>query len=74
MADNITFEIVEHIGKIAPTSDNGWTKELNKVCWNGGNAKYDCREWNEDHTRMSRGITLSDSEMQTIVELLTDRF
>ena len=47
MADNtVTFEIVEHIGNIAPTSENGWTRELNRVAWNGGNAKYDIREWN----------------------------
>ena len=75
MADNtVTFEIVEHIGNIAPTSENGWTRELNQVAWNGGNAKYDIREWSPEHDRMSRGITLTDAEMQSIVELLADRF
>lgn len=74
MADNITFTIEEHIANIAPTSDNGWTRELNRVSWNGGNAKYDIREWAPEHDRMSRGITLTDAEMQAVVEAVAGRF
>ena len=51
----VTFEIVEEIGVIA-THSTGWKKELNLVSWNGGQAKYDIRDWDPDHERMSRGI------------------
>ena len=57
--NNITFEIVEHIGVI-DTIDNReekWTKEVNVVAWNGGKPKIDVRDWNSSHDRMSRGIS-----------------
>lgn len=73
MTTEVTFEIVEHIGNIAPTNENGWTKELNRVSWNGGEIKFDIREWDEAHTRMSRGLTFSDSEMNTLLDLMADR-
>lgn len=55
MRDNeIAYEIVKRIGVINryPT---GWNKEINLVSWNGGAAKYDIRDWDPDHARMSRG-------------------
>ena len=55
------------------TKDNGWNKELNIVSWNGGQQKYDIRDWNPEHTVMSRGITLSEKEMRTITDLLRRR-
>ena len=39
MAD-FKYEIVEHIGTLSE-SPKGWTKELNKISWNGGQPKYD---------------------------------
>lgn len=68
----ITFEITERIGVIRKTQD-GWTRELNRVCWNGGAVKWDIREWDEDHTRMSRGLTLTDEEMEGLVRLYMER-
>lgn len=61
MAD-VKFEIVNHIGVLS-TNKSGWTKELNVVSWNGGQPKYDIREWSEDHTKMSKGITFNEEEM-----------
>ena len=68
----VTFEIVEEIGVIA-THSTGWKKELNLVSWNGGQAKYDIRDWDPGHSRMSRGVTLKEQEMCQIVELLRRR-
>ena len=68
----VTFEIVEEIGVIA-THSTGWKKELNLVSWNGGQAKYDIRDWDQGHSRMSRGVTLKEQEMRQIVELLRRR-
>ena len=72
-ADNsISFEIQERIGTIAvyPT---GWSKELNLVSWNGGAPKYDIRDWSPDHGSMSRGITLKESEMRKLTDLMANR-
>ena len=67
--DDITFEIVEHVGVISvyPT---GWKKELNIVAWNGGNEKFDIRDWDPNHEHMSRGITLHKDEAKKLFELL----
>lgn len=39
---DIKYEIVEHIGVISESA-KGWTKELNKISWNGGEPKYNIR-------------------------------
>lgn len=65
----IKFEIVEEIGVLSET-DKGWKKELNLVSWNEREPKYDVRDWSEDHTRMSKGITLTEDEVLKLKELL----
>lgn len=71
--EEVTFQITEHIGVIA-TYNNNWTKELNKISWNGSNPKYDIRDWDKHHEHMSRGITLHEDEMQILYQLLKDNF
>lgn len=68
--EEITFEIVEHIGVIA-NNPSGWAKELNKVSWNGGPAKFDLRDWDGTHEHMSRGITLHQEEAKKLGEMLS---
>lgn len=64
---DITFEVRDHLGVLA-SKNNGWQKELNIVVWNGKEpGKYDIREWNDEHTKMSRGITLFEDEMKNLV-------
>ena len=66
--DPFTFEIVEHLLVIS-TKEDGWSKELNLVSWNGQQPpKFDLREWTPDHTKMSKGITLFDSEMRRVAQ------
>ena len=69
----ITFEIVEHLGNISIQS-NGWIKELNLVSWNGGAAKYDVRCWSPEHDKMSKGCTFHKSEIEALAKILKDRF
>ena len=66
--NNITYEIVEYIGAIS-SWESGWTRELNLISWNGAKPKYDIREWDEKHDRMSKGITLHPWEMRNLVDL-----
>ncbi len=69
---DIKYEIVEEI-KVLSENSNGWTKELNLISWNGGKPKYDIREWSEGKQRMSKGITLTEEEMNLIVEAINNR-
>ena len=75
MAENneVKFEIVERIGALDKANDNGWTRELNLVAWNGGAPKLDIREWAHDHQRMSRGITLTEQQGIRFAQLLIQR-
>ena len=66
MAD-FTFEIEEKL-LVLSTNDKGWTKELNRVSFNGAPAKYDLRTWSPDHQKMGKGITLTNEEFQVLVE------
>ena len=65
----LKFEITERIGVLSENA-KGWTKELNKVSWKEREPKYDLREWNPDHSRMGKGITLTDEEVETLKAIL----
>ena len=69
---DVTFEIMEEIG-IINTQDTGWTREINLVRWNGGAAKYDIRDWDPHHERMSKGITLTEEEMRRMLNAMRRR-
>lgn len=70
MAD-IKFEIKEQLGIISE-SVRGWTKELNIVSWNERDPKYDLREWDPEHEKMGKGVTLSREELISLRDILND--
>lgn len=65
----IKFEIVEHIGVLSENT-KGWKKELNLISWNEREPKYDIRDWNVDHEKMGKGITLSKEEIVNMKRIL----
>ena len=67
----IKFEIVEHIGVLSENA-KGWKKELNLISWNEREPKYDIRDWDENHEKMSKGITLSKNEMDELKKIVID--
>ena len=72
MAD-FKYEIVEHIGTLSESA-KGWTKELNRISWNGGEPKYDIRDWSPDDEKMGKGITLTAEEARNLLGLLEKHF
>ncbi|HIY57796.1 MAG TPA: YdbC family protein [Candidatus Tetragenococcus pullicola] len=71
MATDFSFEIVETIGVLSENA-KGWKKELNLVSWSGRPPKFDLRLWNPDHTKMGKGITLTNEEFEALKQLLTE--
>jgi len=69
MAD-IKYEIIETLAVLSE-GNKGWKKELNLISWNGREAKFDIRDWSEDHTKMGKGVTLSSAEMKILAETLS---
>jgi hypothetical protein len=65
----ITFEIKDTLGVLSESA-KGWTKELNLVSWNGREPKYDIREWDPEHEKMSKGLTFSKDELEKLRDLL----
>lgn len=72
MPNKVTFEIKAQLGVLTeyPT---GWKKEMNMVSWNGNAAKIDIRDWDENHEKMSRGITLNEKEVANLLDIVTDK-
>lgn len=72
MAD-FRFEITEHLATL-DVNDEGWTKELNLVSYNGALPKYDIRYWSPDHKKMSKGITMNEEEATTVSAVIADYY
>jgi len=69
---NLKYEIYCHIGNLS-NSNNGWTKELNYISWDSREPVYDIRTWNDDHTKMGKGVTITAGEMKRLQELIKDK-
>ncbi len=68
----IKYEIVKELGVISEGA-RGWSRELNLVSWNDNPPKFDIRDWSPDHSRMSKGISMTEEEMAKLVELFNTR-
>lgn len=62
------YEIKKQLG-ILSTSRQGWTKEVNVISWNDRPSKIDIREWSPEHDKMSKGLSLTEDEMDTLVDI-----
>ena len=62
---DFNFEIIEEIGVLSENA-KGWKKELNLISWNGGEPKYDIRDWDPNHEKMGKGITLTEEEAKQL--------
>ena len=71
--NEISYEIQKCFGVI-DISHNNWRKELNLVSWNDNPAKFDIRDWDKCHRKMSRGITLTELQAKKLFEILKSIF
>lgn len=67
----LKYEIIETVAVLSE-SPKGWTKELNLVSWNGRDPKYDLRDWAPDKTKMGKGVTLTEEELQELKNKLQE--
>ena len=40
--------------------------------WNNRGEKFDLRSWNEEHTAMTKGLTLTKDELMKLRDILND--
>ena len=65
------YEVVEEVGVLSGGA-GGWQKELNLVSGNDREPKYDIREWDANHEKMRKGVTLTVDELAELKEILKD--
>ncbi len=65
------FEVKKNLGVIS-SGRSGWNREVNVVSWNDANPKIDIRDWNADHTRMGKGVSLNAEEVSLLKEILDE--
>ena len=73
----VSFIIHKHLGVLHEVrfGDGIGTREINIVSWNNRPPKIEVRDWNSDHTRMSKGIgTFTNEEAEQLVMILTNYF
>ncbi|HNX28359.1 MAG TPA: PC4/YdbC family ssDNA-binding protein [Syntrophomonadaceae bacterium] len=68
MAD-IKFEVKRELGVLSEGS-KGWKKEINLISWNERKPKIDIRDWDGEHVKMGKGITLNQDELLKLKEIL----
>lgn len=62
--NDFSYTIVSHLATLSQRGT--WALELNLISWGGRPATFDLRKWNEDHTKMSKGITLTKQELDAL--------
>jgi hypothetical protein len=67
----IKFEIRETVGTLSEGS-KGWKKEINLISWNDKDPKYDIRDWDQDHEKMGKGVTLTVEELKNLRDILNE--
>ena len=67
---DFSYNIVSHIATISQRGS--WALELNLISWAGRPATFDLRKWNDDHSKMSKGISLTRDENKTLGKFLVD--
>lgn len=68
--NNFSYKIIRNITTISQRGN--WALELNLISWDGRPATFDLRKWNDDHTKMSKGISLTRDEVKALGKFLID--
>lgn len=68
---DIKFEIKENLGVLSEGS-KGWKKELNLISWNDKEPKFDIRDWDSEHGKMGKGVTLTVEELRKLRDILNE--
>ena len=68
--NDFSYKIIHNITTISQRGN--WALELNLISWDGRPATFDLRKWNDDHTKMSKGISLTRDEVKALGKFLID--
>lgn len=66
MAGDFNFEIIKDFGGFG---EGKWQKHLTLIKWGDNEPKYDIRPWNDDMTKMGKGVTLDYEDIMDLQEM-----
>ena len=66
------YEVIRTIGVLSTNEKTGWRRLLRLISWNGGEAKYDLRDWSPDDEKMGKGVSLTREEAKKLIPLLNE--
>ena len=67
--DKLEFSIIKDFGSFG---EGKWQKHLTLIKWGDNAPKYDIRPWNEDMTKMGKGVTLDDADLFDLMSLIEE--
>ena len=68
--EDIKYEMIEFLGSIKENSNSDWSKSVAKIAWNNNPSTIDIRNMNLSQDIMGKGISLTDEEVDNLVDLL----
>ena len=71
---DVKFEIKKTVGVVSSNEKSKWQKELNLISWSGKDPKYDLRDWDPEHEKMGKGVTLTEEELRSLYDILAKMF
>ena len=69
---DIKFKIEEFIAPITENQKHDWIKGVAKISWNDNPPKLDIRNMNLAENKMGAGISLTDEEVDKLVDILLE--
>jgi len=70
--EELTFEIEEILGTLKESDKHDWAKSVMKISWSDRPATVDIRSFNFSNNRPGKGISLSEEETDSLVNLLLE--
>ena len=67
---DFSYNIIQNIATISQRGT--WSLELSLISWGGRPVTGDLRKWNEDHSRLSKGLSLTRDEVKALGKFLVD--
>ena len=71
--DDSEAKIFSIVGKYKTVANGNMTGQITYTSWTG-KPKYDFRNWNSDYSACSKGITMSDNEVDIFIKLIESEF
>lgn len=68
--NDFSYDIKQNVAVLS--TKGNWALELNLISWGNRTPTLDLRRWNEDHTKMSKGLSLTKDELEAIAKFVNE--